>query len=328
MQIERLQLLLIKSDRGLLTADEEFELAEWYMHLKQNDADLSFIESDEASLESTLWSRISVGLEEREQRPPRRRLISFPLSRTFWFYGAASVAFLLGIFWGTVHLLQETGVNKVSYATSIGERKEINLPDGSKVWLGPSSTLQFPEEFGDSVRAISLSGEAFFSVTEDKRHPFVVHAGELTTRVLGTTFNVQSYPDDESINVILATGKVNVRSSGGVEKALLPDQRLVYSRKQNVASIEMFPEASRKLQARKAGILEYNDTPVRLIVDDLNRLHKAGISVKGDLDRCTYYGTLGADDNLDTFLEELCYLIRAKLVKTANGFEIYPEGCS
>jgi ferric-dicitrate binding protein FerR (iron transport regulator) len=106
------------------------------------------------------------------------------------------------------------------------------LADGTKVWLNSGSELQFPSRFAGDFRNVKLKGEAYFEVTENKRKPFRVNAGELNVEVLGTSFDVANYTDEKLSEVILVEGKVNLTANDAAKIArqmtLHPGQRGVY----------------------------------------------------------------------------------------------------
>jgi ferric-dicitrate binding protein FerR (iron transport regulator) len=87
---------------------------------------------------------------------------------------------------------------------------EITLPDGSKVALNSNSKLFYPTEFTGETREVSIEGEAFFDVEHNPEKPFVINAGNAQVKVLGTSFNVCAYPETETIEVVVTTGKVQV----------------------------------------------------------------------------------------------------------------------
>ena len=91
-----------------------------------------------------------------------------------------------------------------------GTKIHLLLPDGSKVWLNSESRLQYKGKFSDSLREVTLEGEAFFDVVKDKTHPFIVHTSDIDVRVLGTAFNVKSYPKESSIEATLIRGMIQV----------------------------------------------------------------------------------------------------------------------
>jgi hypothetical protein len=111
----------------------------------------------------------------------------------------------------------ETSIEKLVYNTlkiPNGKRFELELSDGTVVHLNSGTTLKYPVKFiAGKNRQVFLDGEAFFDVAKDKKHPFIVNADELNVRVLGTHFNVSSYPEDDLTDVVLVEGSVGMYSS-------------------------------------------------------------------------------------------------------------------
>ncbi|MBP3285762.1 MAG: FecR domain-containing protein [Prevotella sp.] len=106
-----------------------------------------------------------------------------------------------------------------------GKTAKLLLPDGSKVWLSACSRLIFPHRFlGNAPREVRLIGEAFFEVTHDEKRPFIVHSGNISTTVLGTTFNVRCF-EGEQPRVTLASGSVQVSNNGDRLVRLMPGQQ-------------------------------------------------------------------------------------------------------
>jgi len=108
----------------------------------------------------------------------------------------------------------ETSIEKLVYNTlkiPNGKRFELELSDGTVVHLNSGTTLKYPVKFiAGENRQVFLDGEAFFDVAKDKKHPFVVNADKLNIRVLGTHFNVSSYPEDNLTDVVLVEGSVGM----------------------------------------------------------------------------------------------------------------------
>lgn len=94
--------------------------------------------------------------------------------------------------------------------TKKGEKLTVKLPDGTTVKLNANSSLSYKNDFANEKREVFLEGEAYFEVKEDKKHPFVIHTGEIHTTVLGTEFNVRSYGDEKKIAVAVVEGHVKV----------------------------------------------------------------------------------------------------------------------
>lgn len=128
---------------------------------------------------------------------------------------------------------------KISYNTYVevvsekGQRKEFTLPDGSRVWLNADTKIRYKKHFGNSVREVNLCGEAYFSVIKDASRPFIVKTFKLNIKVLGTVFNVKSYPGDNTIETTLVTGLVSIEKNNGKEKEapvlVKPQQKAVFT---------------------------------------------------------------------------------------------------
>ena len=90
----------------------------------------------------------------------------------------------------------------------------VELSDGTKVWLNAASSLRYPTQFNGKERKVYLTGEAYFEVAKDAAHPFMVKADRMDVTVLGTKFNVSSYPDDPIQRTALAEGSVLINDAG------------------------------------------------------------------------------------------------------------------
>jgi len=132
-----------------------------------------------------------------------------------WKYAAFAASILLMLFVSLKYwywpLQQNENLLTEQLVTKKGTRSEILLPDGTKVWLNAGSNLDYPKSFKGKTRAVKLSGEAFFKVAKNEKIPFLVHTETFTIKVLGTTFNVRAYSDEDSAVTSLLEGKVEVR---------------------------------------------------------------------------------------------------------------------
>jgi ferric-dicitrate binding protein FerR (iron transport regulator) len=114
-------------------------------------------------------------------------------------------------------------------STQYGSRTTQRLPDGSRVWLNAGSKLTFGENFGDNIREVTLTGEAFFDVVKNPAKPFVIHTSTIDVKVLGTQFNVKSYPSDKTTETSLIRGSVEVvvKNRPNEKYVLKPNEKLV-----------------------------------------------------------------------------------------------------
>ena len=124
--------------------------------------------------------------------------------------------------------------NLVEHKTGRGRKETVTLPDGSMVTLNSESRISYQSNFGQGKRDVQLEGEAFFEVTPDPAQPFNIVTGDVVTTVVGTSFNINAYPDKRQIRVAVLTGKVKVADASGSEKdkvvTLVPNEMSVFEK--------------------------------------------------------------------------------------------------
>lgn len=125
-----------------------------------------------------------------------------------------------------------SNIAMVENYTTAGERKTVELPDGTVVQVNSSTLLIYPEKFAGDTRTVFLQGEASFDVMKNERQPFIVRSGAVSVTALGTEFNVSAYSEDEDIKATLLEGKVKVMCGGedGTSYILLPGEQVSYRR--------------------------------------------------------------------------------------------------
>lgn len=114
-------------------------------------------------------------------------------------------------------------------AVERGQKANITLPDGSKVWLNSQSKLTYSANFNLKKRELELNGEAYFEVAHNPHKPFIVHSNDIAVEALGTAFGVKAYNEDNLISSILMRGKVRVTTPDG-ESILMPNDRIIYDK--------------------------------------------------------------------------------------------------
>jgi transmembrane sensor len=161
-----------------------------------------------------------------------------------WLTGiAAAVLLIAGVIWfypgskqpTTNTVANATSVEKNEISTRNGSKTKITLPDGSKVWLNAGSKLVYNKEFGNQTREVELSGEAFFDVVHinapqnGEKIPFIIHTRQLDIRVVGTAFNVKSYPGENITETSLVRGKVEIMIHNRPDEKIIlkPNEKLV-----------------------------------------------------------------------------------------------------
>lgn len=148
--------------------------------------------------------------------------------------------------------------------------KKITMPDGTHVWLNSAAVLEIDPAFNARDRKVKLEGEAFFEVTKDQSHPFVVATGQLETKVLGTSFNVEAYGLESEIRVSLLTGSVQIENKDITHKTLLHPGEMVRYKKAS-GTMQVLPIAAQHIQGWITGGMVFNEVP---LPDALQRLEQ------------------------------------------------------
>lgn len=173
---------------------------------------------------------------------------------------------------------------KVQYNTLIvgrGEEYQLALADGTKVWLNSESSLRYPVQFSGKNRQVELKGEAYFEVAHNAKKPFKVNTTEMNVAVLGTSFNISAYPDDETVHTTLVEGSVKVHNNIGEqeEKILEPNQQFVYSKADHKVRVDKVN--ARFYAAWKDGAFTFVDEPLPSIMKKLERWYNIRVFFQG-----------------------------------------------
>ena len=209
------------------------------------------------------------------------RVIQPGISRLSIIKYAAAVALLISISFG-IYQFNKTPDNIIA-STSYGERKQIDLPDGSTIILNSLSTISYPENIHkNTTREIKLSGEAYFDVAKDAQKQFVVKASEVEIRVLGTKFNVSAYENDENITTDLYEGAVSIAAGSGDSLRLMPGEQAMYNKRFD--KIEVLTSNYNNSEWIK-GSIHFDNIPLKNIFKILEREKNITFRISDDVDK-------------------------------------------
>lgn len=197
-------------------------------------------------------------------------------------------------------------ITYVQHYVALGTRERVVLPDSSVVWLNAGSLLIYPSAFFPDTRNVYLSGEAFFEVAKDEKHPFIVTTGYLKLKVLGTTFNISAYPDNSQVIATLETGLLQVDIAEQNKRYVLtPDNQLIYT--PSTKMVEQLKVKATDYSDWRTGGLFFNDMPLEDVLRALERVYHVKFHV---------YNSIGQDQilrvhfNKDEALETVLQIIR------------------
>lgn len=155
-----------------------------------------------------------------------------------------------------------------------GGQFRVMLADGTQVWLNAMSSLRYPVTFSESTRKVELSGEAYFEVAASPRQPFLVKVNDMELTVLGTSFNVNAYPEETFVHTTLLTGKVVVKHNH-VSLPLMKGYQAALNRR--TGQLTSIPVNTAEAVAWKNGKFLFNGTPMKDIMRQLSRWYNVEV---------------------------------------------------
>lgn len=125
--------------------------------------------------------------------------------------------------------VRSSNLSDNTVSTRPGSRSKVQLPDGTQVWLNSDSRLTYHQNFPGESREVQLTGEAYFDVAKDSRHPFIIHTNVIEIKVLGTAFNVRSYGDERLTETALIQGSVEVTVLNNPDRKIIlkPNEKII-----------------------------------------------------------------------------------------------------
>ena len=341
MNRQSFAILLNKYLNGNCTSEEQKVVEHWY-DLLEEVPDSAWNVQD---LEEKLWQKIkgqTLGIDTKMVS------LSFWKRNNFKVGFAAAVVLLLGIFaWNylqkgalttNISMVQSTPKGMLEIQNLSNQAKKITLEDGSQVTLQPQSKLSYPEHFNTDKREVYLTGEGFFEVQKNPQKPFFVYAGNVTTKVLGTSFYVKSFDGVRKVEVEVVSGRVSVyekennevqtnKQTNGV--ILLPNHKVTFFAESNlfVTNIVANPIIqTTKIQDTKV-FFEFDDTPMSEVLKKLREAYGLEIIVENEtMNNCILTADI-TNQHLYTKLDIICAAIGATYEVKGTTILINGKGC-
>jgi transmembrane sensor len=340
---------LVNYVTGHSSRDEEEMIREWISMDPRHEDFIEFLENIwQSSAEEkhewdvdAAWSRFNKDFDlpfedEKVQRPKQKPIQSNPLRRkrnwNSWVAVAASVLIIFSAFvvWNELYLAEKVVAEEPSeriIETQYGQRTYLNLSDGSSVILNAGSTIRLPEYFNqNSPREVHLSGEAFFEVEHDPNRPFIVYTDDSATEVLGTTFQVSSYPEYTEVEVVVSGGKVALqnRKPGETGTPITKNQLGVLAQDGSV-TVSAITDLSPYLGWTE-GNLVFFQTPLRETLLKLERWYNietdidTTLALTGELELTASFSE---NQTMDEVLEAISLALNLKYIKTDGNGRVF-----
>lgn len=339
MAPEDLEKLLVKYLEGKCTKEESDYVNSWYSALG-SDRIPGPLEENIAAAEERMLENIQVHAGAgavTEDLPPVRSGM-----RRAWLYSgvAASIVFVLaiGYYFVPSKSAAPSPVQTVTEAVTSIENysdtaRRVILPDGSIVRMSPQSRIRVSNAAGSPSRELFLEGEAYFDVAHNPERPFFVYAGNVVTRVLGTSFIVRAVGSDDKVTVSVKTGKVTVYSRNATHKktVLVPNQEAVYDQQTDVVATLAVPVVLHQ-HTENVTEMHFDETPVSEVLSTLEKAFDITIVFQKEaLSGCVLTSSFyeeGLYDRIDvicTAIGATYQIVDAQIVVDSKGCNLKPE---
>ena len=295
---------------GQVSDDEKLKIEAWLEVKKHDSPDAQLSQAEEDQLFSKIIAGSTVS-DIQKFRPWHK-----PNS---WILKVAAGIFLLCIM---VFIAWY-------YNTTSGAREKLILNDGSLVWLQPDSKLSYFYKEKDGIRCTEFNGEALFEIAKDPDHPFEIHCGDVTLRVLGTSFSVKTLPD--KVELIVLTGKVNFSVVGdSTGQIIYANEKFVYSSGQSLQSLEKTTVENTDVLLMTANTeyqMQFSGAKLSEALDKLSQKFNTAIDLKDPIGECRITVDL-TDRSLKNSLDRIAELLDIHYQFLENTIIIEGRGCN
>lgn len=204
---------------------------------------------------------------------------------------------------GRISYKAGSGVKEILYntvTTARGNQYQLVLPDGTKVWLNASSSVRFPTAFTGAERRVQMTGEGYFAVAKDARHPFIVDFNHTEVKVLGTEFNIMAYSDETADQTTLVEGRIGV--GNGSEERILEPGKAALVRDGHI--IVQQPDID-DVTAWKYGLISFNHVNLHTVMRQISRWYNVDVRYQGEVPDRKFGGVIDRKVNLSVILDFL-----------------------
>jgi ferric-dicitrate binding protein FerR (iron transport regulator) len=214
----------------------------------------------------------------------------------------------------------EVMYNKVM--TPHGGQYQLTLADGSHVWLNAASSIRFPTAFTGKERLVEVTGEVYFEIAKQASQPFSVRVNDIDVKVLGTSFNIMAYSDEQAVKTTLVEGAVQL-THNGQSSVLKPGLQASLSAQDKQFVIT--PADMEQTLAWKEGKFRFRNTNIKTIMRQLSRWYDMDVSYQGDVSDIDLTGVISRREDADKLLKALETTQRVHFEVKGNKITVIPH---
>lgn len=308
---------LLKFIERKASLEEQKQVIEWLEASQENRKEFAVLKNLSVAMDI-------IATEQAGRKYSLKRLLAWSVKVAAVLVVAISL-FLLGEGVQEYKFRQNAAGQFTEITAPHGEVLHFNLPDGSKVILNSGSTLKFSKLFNEEQRDIYLSGEGYFEVKKDEKMFNVMYPIEspiFKLSVLGTTFNISSYPDNKNVVTTLYEGSIEIEDLHSHENfKLSPHYQHIYEKNTGISTVEPFNESYRWTDKYVVA----NGEDISTFTRRLEKIFNVKIIIDNDLvGNCSYSGALYGG-SLQQILENMTYVSPIKYSIKDSGKTIIIE---
>ncbi|MEK6780971.1 MAG: FecR domain-containing protein [Bacteroidota bacterium] len=200
------------------------------------------------------------------------------------------------------------------------------LPDGSTAFLNKKSELSFEYNAREKTRRVKLKGEAYFAVKHEADKPFVIETDEILVRDIGTEFNLKSYPDQDTIEIVVTSGEVQFYTLKNTGLNLKAGENGIYSKRSK--EFYRIEKIDTNTLAYKTKVFSFNNTDLGSVINLLNEVYNSKIKlVNKDLHNCHLTANF-SEDNPDTIVEVIAETMGLTVTRKDDEVLLDGKGCN
>lgn len=320
MKEEKINSIIDLYLRGQASTEEQNSLNSWLSEDTDNQTHFDQISQITKELKhipiqlnpdtETEWNSFFSKISEENTEA---KIVKLSPMRHLWKV-AAMLIFAIGLGWLFNGQFANTNFEVAQeFVIPKGETQVITLEDGTKVHLNADSKLAVFEKFNQKNRLLSLEGEAYFEVTKNRKLPFVIQTGKVTTEVTGTAFNLKSYSETNQISLTVTEGSVNFKTADQLVSVNANTAAVFYKKSERIEQVEYnSDEALGWIQGR----LVIQNMTMKEGLSALER--RFNVQFKDNSEKTSFRLIVNKDDNIDSVLESLKDILMVEIQSEGN----------
>lgn len=321
MTKSELEQLIDRYLQGKITKSEKDKIEQFYTHLIEKDENFERMHMDKIGVKNRIYLSIQHRIERQEKRKMRYILSAI----------AASLILVVSAY---LYISPSGNLNTKDYSipsertiSAGSDQRSLLLSDGTYVLLSAGSSITYLSEFDEKVRRVELNGEAWFDVQRDTLRPFQVKTGDVVTKVLGTSFSINSSDDKHSVEVKVTSGRVQVHSAHDKIAVLEKDDQLIYQSGEFEVTRKILSKTENHLP--KPGAFKLANVTMSEAAEFIEKRWQKKITFENEsIEKCPLYASFNAEDDMEEVLMILCGVSNSKYKLENEKIIIYGKGCS